>query len=240
MRLLLAGLAGVAAAFCGWLATGAAAVWIAGLFGVSDFEGERGTFAFLFVGPLGGLTCMVAAVWLVLRRGYGAGRPAALGRVALVLAGIAAVAAIAVAVRLRMVDTYTDELPPQLVFEVRLAPPVSADGQAAIDVELQTDRNTAGAVFLEPRPRSEHGAQVVSGIVELARKTSSRILVVSLADGSERLFRLRLSRDPPSTPAFGAWHRPDHLARKGSPDVTEAPADDPVELRWRVRRAGEE
>ncbi len=241
MTFLLAGAAGIAAAVLGWLVTGAAAAWIAGVVGMRVFEGARGMFAFLGVGPIGGLVCMVAAVWLVLRGRHGAAPlGATLGRVTLVLAGIAGVAAAGVVLRLQTIDTYTDALPPQLVFEVRLPARMAVADRATIDVELHTDRNTADAVFLDPWSRLEDDGQVIAGVLELAMKTSSRVVVVSLPDGSERLFRLPLSRDPRSTPALGEWRRADHLARKGEADVVAAPKDDPVALRWRVRRAGEE
>src|SRR4029453_8305263 len=91
MLYLWALLAGIAGAVAGWFVTGALAAWIAGLYGMSDFEGGRGMFAFLFVGPIGGLLAMILAIWAVLRIGKGRARLGpTLGRIGLVLAGIAA------------------------------------------------------------------------------------------------------------------------------------------------------
>src|SRR6185503_17329765 len=105
---LLAAGAGIVAAVVGWFVSGAVAVWMAGLFGVSDFEGARGMFGFLAVGPIGGLAGMIGAVWLVLRRGRGpAPIGAMLGRVGLVLAGIVALVDAAIGVRFLTLDTYT-------------------------------------------------------------------------------------------------------------------------------------
>jgi len=65
-------LAAIVAAVVGWFVTGAVALWIAGLCGMSDFEGGRGMFAFLAVGPVGGLIAMIVSAWLVLRFGRAA------------------------------------------------------------------------------------------------------------------------------------------------------------------------
>src|SRR5262245_66647743 len=93
MLYLWALLAGMGGALAGWFVTGALAAWIAGLYGMSDFEGGRGMFAFLFVGPIGGLLAMILAIWAGLRIGKGRARLGpALGRLGLVLAGSAVVA----------------------------------------------------------------------------------------------------------------------------------------------------
>src|SRR4029450_11668230 len=106
MLYLVALIAGMAGAVAGWFVTGALAAWIAGLFGMSDFEGGRGMFAFLFVGPLGGLVSMLLAIWAVLRVGKGRARLGpTLGRIGLVVAGIAAGGGAGVGVRLLAIGT---------------------------------------------------------------------------------------------------------------------------------------
>jgi hypothetical protein len=240
MIYLLAGIAGIVAAVVGWFITGAIAVWIAGLYGVSDFEGGRGMFAFLFVGPLGGLVSMVGAVWLVLRLGRGqAPLLPSIGRVGAVLAAIALMVALGIALRLYSIDTYSNEAPPMLVFEIRVPSTVPAPDRAQIEVELHTDKNVgSGQLFSEWSLNGNH--RVVAGGVDLAFKTTSRILVVSFADQPNRLFRLSLARDPASSATLGDWHRADHIDVRGEEQPRKAPADDPVEFRYRVRRAGEE
>jgi hypothetical protein len=74
----------------------------------------------------------------------------------------------------------------------------------------------------------------------LAFKTSARLLVVSWSDQPTRLFKLSLSRDPRSTATRGAWQRPEYIDDAGAAQPRPAPADDPLEIRYRVRRAGEE
>ncbi len=240
MIYLWAILAGMAGAVAGWFVTGALAAWIAGLFGVSDFEGERGMFAFLFVGPIGGLLAMVLAIFAVLRRRRGrAPLGPMLARMGLVVAAIAAVVGAGIGLRFLTLDTYTDELPPTLEFEIRIPAAMAVPDRSRVRIELHTDRNVGDSYLADPWLRSEGDHQVIAGGVPLAFKTSARVLVVSLPGQPTRLFRLGLARDPRSTAALGAWRRADHLDDPGDEQPVAAPSDDPVELRVRVRRAGE-
>lgn len=240
MLYLWAVLAGMAGAVGGWLVTGALAAWIAGLYGMSDFEGGRSMFAFLFVGPIGGLLFMILAVWGVLRLGKGRARLGpTLGRIGLVVACIAAVVGAGIGLRLLTVDTYSSEAPPTLEFEIRVPASMRLTDREAVRVELHTDKNVGDSYFSDPWLRTEGDHQVIAGGVPLMLKTSSRLLVVSLPDQPTRLFKLGLSRNPGSTPAFGEWRRPDFVDSPGSDQPRAAPADDPVQLRQRVRRAGE-
>ena len=241
MTYLLAAAAGIVAAVVGWLVSGTLAVWIAGLYGMSDFEGARGMFGFLAVGPIGGLIGMVVAIWLVLRRRRGA-MPigAMLGRVGIVLTAIAALVGALIGVRFLTIDTYTNELPPTLEFEIRLPPALTQSDRARVNVELHTDRNVGTSIFRDPWSRTDDGSQIIAGLVPLAFKTTSRLLVLELPEEPTRLFRLRLSRNPGSTPTLGAWQRADFVDQTGQAEPVAAPKDDPVELRYRVRRAGED
>jgi hypothetical protein len=72
---VLAVLPGIVAAAAGWFVTAMVAGWLAGLAGMSDFEGARGMFAAFVAGPLGGLAAMLVAIWLVLRVGCGRAAP---------------------------------------------------------------------------------------------------------------------------------------------------------------------
>jgi hypothetical protein len=241
VRYALAALAGIVAAIVGWLVTGAVAGWIAGLAGMSDFEGARAFFAFLGVGPIGGLVAMLAAIWWVLRRGRTQERAGAtFGRLTGVLVGIAAIVAAGIGLRIATIDTYTNELPPQLEFEVRLPAAWTLEPRDAVKAELHTDRNSADGTLFSPWPRPDGDRQVLVGSVDLAFKTSARIFVFELPGQPTRLFRLTLSRNPSSTPALGAWQAPNHVHRPGTEQPEAAPKDDPVALRWRVRRAGDD
>lgn len=241
MLYLVALIAGMAGAVAGWFVTGALAAWIAGLFGMSDFEGGRGMFAFLFVGPIGGLVVMLLTIWAVLRVGKGrAALGPTLGRVALVVAGIAAVVGVGIGLRLMTLDTYSNEVPPTLEFEIRVPASLSLPDRSSVRVELHTDKNVGESYFADPWLRAAGDHQVIAGSVPMLLKTSSRMLVVRLPGQPTRLFRLDLSRNPESTPTFGEWRRPNFVDAPNFDQPQAAPADDPVELRHRVRRAGEE
>lgn len=234
MTYLWAVLAGIAAAIVGWLVTGAITAWVAGWAGMSDFEGGRGMFAFLVVGPLGGLFAMIGAAWLTLRLAKGKSSAAtAFTRLGLVLVAIAALTAASVLLRLYTIDVYTNRLPPTLEFELRvraLEPPPPAE----LRVELHTNKNVDEAQLAADWVASD-GLQLLSGTVALAFKTTSRLLVVSLADQRQWLFELRLSRDPGATADMGPWQRPNFLAI-GDEQPQPAPAEAPIEVRYRVQR----
>jgi hypothetical protein len=150
------------------------------------------------------------------------------------------VVAAGIAVRFYTIDVYTDTLPPNLEFEIRVPAKAAVPDRAQLRVELHTDRNVGdGQVFDDWSP-ADGGYRVIKGAVPLAFKTSSRLLVVRFPDQPTRLFRLPLSRDPSSTPDLGSWNRADHVDVAGEGAPRKAPADDPVEIRYRVRRAGED
>jgi hypothetical protein len=237
----LAILLGIVAAVAGWAVTAVLAMWLGGLAGMSDFEGGRGMFAVFGAGPIGGLVAMVATIRLVLRIGSGrATVGATLARIAMVLAGIAAVVGGGMAVWVWSIDTYSNELPPQLEFEIRLPQSMAVAAKEDVDIELNTDRNTADALFRDPWQRAEGDHQIIAALVELAFKTTGRLLVVKLRDQPTRLFRLRLSRNPDSTKAMSDWQQADHIDDPTKDQPQPAPKGDPVMLRYRVTRAGDE
>jgi hypothetical protein len=241
MIYVLSVIAGMVAAVAGWFVTGVVALWVAGWLGMSDFEGGRGMFAFLGVGPIGGLICMVAAVWIVLRVGKGRTTLGhALARLAAVLGTIALVVAAAIWIRLYTLDTYTDSAPPSLELELRIAADLAAPDPSSVRVELHTDKNIGTGWLDDQWLAADGGSKVIAAGVPLAFKTTARLLVLSLPGQPTRIFRLPLSRDPSSTASFGAWRRADHIAVAGEDQPRAAPQDDPVELRYRVRRAGED
>lgn len=224
-------LAGIAGAVVGWFLTSVVTLWIAGFAGVSDFEGGRGMLAFLGVGPIGGLVGMIIGAWAVLQPRFG---PllggGVLPRLAGVLVGIAALVGGGIWLRLATLDTYSDRLPPRLMFELRVPRAMAADD--ALEIELNTDKNGADAL-LDGGWRSDGDSAVRKGSVSLDFKTRSRLLVVALPGQPKRLFRLRLSRDPDPSP-LGEWQRPNFTDEVGETQPRAAAADDPVLLRYGV------
>src|SRR5262249_45932743 len=121
MKFVLAVLAAILGAVVGYFVTATVAVAIAGLFGMSDFEGGRGMFGAFVAGPIGGLAAMVGSAWIALRIGHGpAPLATTLARVGAVIAGIAVLVTAGILLRLHTIDVYTDTLPPTLEFEIRV------------------------------------------------------------------------------------------------------------------------
>src|SRR5262245_35396413 len=238
MIYVAAAIAGMVAAVVGWFVVGIATLWIAGLYGMSDFEGGRSMFAFLAVAPIAGLVSMVVAVWMVLRvRNGRAPFARTLLRVAAVLGSIALAVAAAIWIRLQTIDTYTNTLPPTLEFELRIPATLPQPDPAALRVELHTDKNVGDGQLSGNWVTTAEG-RVIGGEVPLALKTPSRLLVVWLPDQPTRLYRLPLARDPHATATFSAWRSPDHVAR-GDEQPHAAPPDDPIMVRYRVHRVDE-
>ncbi len=65
IKIVLGGLAGLVV---GWALAAAATLLFGGLFGLTEFEGERSMTAVFGIGPLGGAIGFVIGLWLVLRR----------------------------------------------------------------------------------------------------------------------------------------------------------------------------
>lgn len=233
--------AGIIGAVVGWFVTAGIAAWVAGLFGMSDFEGGRGMFAAFVVGPVGGLIAMGASVWLVLRWGKGVAPVGwMLLRAASVLAAIAALVVAIIALRLYTLDTYTNTLPPTLEFEIRIPATLPVPDRSSLRVEVHTDKNVGDGELAEHWSPGDDGHQVIGGRVSLTRKTWSRLLVVSIPGQPTRLFKLSLPRDPQTTPILNQWRHPDLIVVNGEETARPAPADDPLEIRFRVRRAGDD
>jgi len=241
MTYVLAVIAGIVGAVVGWFVTAGVAAAVAGFFGMSDFEGGRGMFAGFVVGPIGGLVTMVVSIWLVLRTGLGrAPLGWSLVRIGIVVAAIAIMVTTGILIRLLTLDTYTNTSPPQLEFEIRVPAAMAVPDRSALRVELHTDKNVGEGQLHNDWSPTDDERKVIDGSVDLDFKTSSRLLVVFLPEQPTRLFRLSLSRDPESTATLGAWKRADHVHVQGEEQPRKALADDPVEIRYRVRRAGED
>jgi hypothetical protein len=183
---------------------------------------------------------MGLSAWIALRIGFGrAPLGATLARVGAVLGIIALLVTAGILVRLHTIDVYTDTLPPTLEFEIRVPATMAVPDRTALRVELHTDKNVGeGQLFDDWSPTGD-GHRVIRGSVPLAFKTSSRLLVVPLPDQPTRLFTLPLSRDPSATATLSAWQRAAFVDVASGHQPHTAPADDPVEIRYRVRRAGE-
>jgi hypothetical protein len=231
----LAILAGAIGAVLGWLITGLAAVYFAGLADVSDMEGGRAMTAFFGIAPFGGLAGLLLCVSLVL--GYFGGYRGfakLAGRAALVVGTVLSAAAIGA-----WIYSLTDDVlvhngpPPQAYFEIRL-PAGKVLPEDGVEVDLNTDKNSMPADFT----RADDGKRpILSGSVGLYYRTASRILVLRVPGEPDRLFVLRLASDPRGAAAFGSWQRVDEIADGPDGLLRKGNQGDDYEIRYRVERS---
>jgi MFS family permease len=233
MTLLLSLLAGIAGAAIGWVAAAALTMALGGLFGVSDFEGGRGMLAIWGIGPLGGLAGLVAGIVLVLRKRGGFSAGAIAWRLPLVIAGIVALASLAVwwVYETRPILN-TSGPAPRLAFEVRLPPGVAtADG---VKAELHTEKNKMPGLVSRDAPRIDNGRALLTGSVELYYRSGWRLLEVRMPGQHDRIFKLNLPASPRRTTEMTRWQKADFIAEPGLSQPRKAGADEAFEIRYRV------
>jgi hypothetical protein len=209
---------------------------IAAATGMSNFEGAAGYFAVFACAPIGALVGLLAGVWVALRlRGGSRSVTAVLVYGALTLGTVVAGGAGVVALMLLFDETLDrNAAKPQALFEIRLPPGSRLDeDRRAIEVELDTDRSSASAFFHEEW-RHDDDRPVISGGVELALRTTERILVLKIRGEPDRLFRLELPGKPGHSDEFGPWQPVDFVA-DGGPQPRRATAADRYDIRYRAR-----
>lgn len=243
MSVLHAVVGGIVGLLVGYFAAALLSNVVMGWQGVSDFEGGRGMAAAFGFGPLGGLLGLAGGLWLGLRRGGGQAIGKALGR-----AGIAVLAIVAIAAGGLTIYYYSiphrleyDQAGASLEFELRVpAAFVLPDDSGAVEVTLDTDLDQQPATWLDPAKRLDGGWQVLSGTVELYYRTSSRLLVLRLPDGRDRIFRLGLAAKPDPESGWSDWRTVDFVGVPGQPQTVNPGPEDPFALRHRVRVWGSE
>jgi hypothetical protein len=70
-----------------------------------------------------------------------------------VLVGIAAVVVSGIGLRLWTIDTYSNEAPPTLEFEIRLPATMAVPDRSGVRIELHTDRYVGESYLAEPWQR---------------------------------------------------------------------------------------
>jgi hypothetical protein len=233
---LIALLGGVVGLVGGFFAGAFIGMAIAVATHMSTFEGAAGYFAVFLCGPIGGIFGLVLGVWLALRRCGGPKSFFAL----LAYSGLSLGAIVAVSAGVIMLLLFFDETlnrnaaKPQALFEIRLPPGTKLpDNLRGIEVELNTDKASASAYF-DKESHSDGDRPVISGGVELAFRTSRRILVLKIEGEPDRLFMLKLPGKPGHSDNFGPWQRVDYLADAGDQPRKATPADQ-FEIRYRPR-----
>jgi hypothetical protein len=235
MAIFLIALAGaVAGIVAGFFAGAGAGMLIAAATRMSSFEGASGYFV-VACGLVVALFGPFLGVWLAFRF---AGKPANIGAVAgytgLSVGAIVAVAAGIIVLKLLLDDTLNrNAAKPQALFEIRLPPGAALPERRGIEIELNTPKNSASA-FLHDQWRTDGNRPVISGGVELAYRTSGRILVLKVKGEPDRLFMLKLPGKPGHSDEFGAWQSIDFVA-EGSGQPRKATPANQYEVRYRVR-----
>ena len=211
MGYIAAALAGVVGTVVGWLAAALLAVAIGSALGVSDREGALAMSAFFAIGPIGGLTGLVLAVWFVMRRRRRKGLTATASHLGAAVAGVV-VAAVLVAGGFWLTRPFTNGngLPPELVFEILMPagakPPELVSRADALarrsPIELQTSENVMSAQISSVRMEGDR--PIVTGRVEMAFRARSRLLVFRQPGGAV-VFDIDLPRSPGHEAEFTPW-----------------------------------
>jgi hypothetical protein len=123
---------------------------------------------------------------------------------------------------------------PQALFEIHLPPGTTLpEDRRGIEVELNTDQHGASA-FFHKEWRNDGNRPVISGGVELAYRTTERILVLKIKGEPDRLFALKLSGKPGHSDDFGPW-QPIDFVTEGAGQPRKATPADQYEIRYRAR-----
>jgi hypothetical protein len=233
---LVALLGGVVGLVAGAAAGAVAGSLITAAANMSNFEGAAGYFAVFVCAPIGALIGLLVGVWLALRvRGRSRSFGAVVVYSGLTLVTVVAGAAAVIGSMLLFDETLNrNAAKPQALFEIRLPPGTRLDeDRRGIEVELDTERSTASA-FFDEKWHDDGDRPVISGGVELAFRTTQRILVLKMKGEPDRLFRLNLPGRPGHSDEFGAWQHVDFVGDRG-PQARPATAADEYDIRYRPR-----
>src|SRR5262245_53468112 len=243
MAILWAILGGFLGAVAGFVATVVVSLVIMGLLGVSDFEGGRAMGAVWGFGPIGGLVGLILGIWLALRLVGGRTRFGTLARRGgLALLGIAAIVAAGLFVVWQSGDQHLtyDGAGATLEFEIRSPADYALPAEAAlVGVEINTDKNQQPGYLDKEWLRREDGYSILSGGVELYFRTARRLLVLRLGDNRDRLFKIRLPGKPGPGETWSEWQKVDFIGLPDQPQTVPPTAEDPFEIRYRVRVWGQ-
>lgn len=235
MTTFFAILGGLVGAVVGWVAAAAIAIALSGYYGVTDFEGARSMTAIFFFGPIGGFLGLIIGTWLALRlrAGKKVGGKALAVRLPVVLAAIAGLIAATIGALYWASPILNPNGPaPRLAFEIKL-PAGSAVPASGIDINLITEKNTMPASLGTGSGPDESGRPVISGSVELAYRSSWRIVELKIPNAPEHLFVLRTSARPGHDASFGTWEHVSNVGN-GTSHPRLATPDDAYDIRYRV------
>jgi hypothetical protein len=226
---ILAGIIGVGAGLFLGFALGAA---LAAAFHISTFEGEAGYFAAVIALLV---TCIVAPS-LILLTLYWRGI-----RGLWLLVGLVAICLSVVAIGASGFGIWYAAQPhvlningptPLLEFEVKPPAGQSVESLAALQPELDTDRNAMPGYWHTDAPEDP---SVRAGYVELYFRTSQRLFVLKFPGQVDRIFRLKLPANPMRAKyrAWSDWQNPDFVAKAGEQPSRPSGGND-YQIRYKI------
>lgn len=243
MKLLLGLLWALGGAVVGTVALGLAAAAYAQLSNMSSREGASGYFI-VAMALLGALLGLVVGLVLFAR---GAAPGAWGARLAQGVLGVALLLALLAAatwgwMQLRESPVIIDNAQVQLMLEFRLAQaaaPATAPNEW-LEVEVNTSSTRIPALLLAGDVRKEASHVVIPALQGPLIRTRNRLVVARVrapAGAHDELFSPRMPRTPDPQADWSAWAAPGQVFdERGEP--SRAPPL--LEMRWRVRRYGQE
>ena len=231
MRIVLGLLAGLLGLVAGWFGLAMAVIGLAG----PDRDGGIAMGAFFQIGPIGGVLGFVVGLWLFSRFGVSrpsavpapipAASPTAAapspevraedttGVTAPRISRPVAIGMIAVAAGLAWWTWYEFVRSPYLshgfmTLELQFRLPAGREPPASKDdvaVTVEEDGASAFATVPEPWRAREGDRAVVLARASLMRKTSRRVVRLTLPGGAETVWQLDLASDPDPTSGYTRW-----------------------------------
>ena len=126
--------------------------------------------------------------------------------------------------------------PARIAFEIRLPPDATLSSRNDRGVELRTTRSQMPPNAV--RVSQDGGRTLIAGDVDMYFRVPNRLLAVTLADGTDVLFRLKLAAKPAHSKQFGPWERAELIEPKDR--TATPPPTDPYEIRYRAAWPGQD
>ena len=235
MIYLIAVLAGLLMAAIGAILGLAFGSVLAGVFGISSFEGAAGHFAAsiaILAGFIGLIAGIVLALWI---KGGISGFFALGARTAILLVVVTAIATGGVFHPERYGRAFLRRQSRRSNSNSACRPACPRPSAGRSTLKCRPARKGAAGSFKDEWMRREDNRAVLAGLVPLYTRTSSRILVVTLPGQPKLLFQLGLSATPKASTEYGAWQRVSYLDTMKQDSQPRRPnADETFEIRFKV------
>lgn len=227
----------IAGAVAGYVAALVIALLIMALFGVSEAEGKRAMLAAFLFGPAGAMAGLILGILVARHFSAAAGGTLSAGTsVLLTILGLAAIIGAIFYWHWSSRPLGQNTAAPRLHFEMRIPKQaMTADLARRLKVTLDTSDNQLPATLRPGGAAEEAGSWIVTGEVEMYFRTSSRLLVLDLGNGTQHVFKLDLPASPANQPDWSAWQKVHSVFNAPDQSTGSAPdANDQSELRIRV------